>query len=252
MASAKPLISIITVTYNAQSTLPPTLASVKEQMWTDYEHLIIDGASKDSTIQIAKEASTEKTRIISERDKGIYDAMNKGIRHANGKYLIFLNAGDTFHSKNTLKTIASTIIENSYPGIVYGQTQLVDSNRIRIGDRHLTAPEKLTVDSFAKGMLVCHQAFIASVDIISEYNLAYRFSADYDWCIRCLQKSKNNILIPEILIDYLNEGVTTANHRASLKERFHIMCHYYGSVLTTLNHIKFIPRFIFNKIRQNH
>lgn len=247
MDSTKPLISIITVTYNAQSTLSPTLASVKEQMWTDYEHLIIDGASKDSTIQIAKEVSTEKTRIISEQDNGIYDAMNKGIRHAKGKYLIFLNAGDTFHSKNTLKNIASTIINNNYPGIVYGQTQLVDSNRIRIGDRHLTAPGKLTVNSFAKGMLVCHQAFIASINIISEYNLKYRFSADFDWCIRCLQKSKNNILIPEIIIDYLNEGVTTANHQASLKERFHIMCHYYGTCRTILNHLRFIPRYITNK-----
>lgn len=250
MNPAKPLISIITVTYNAENTLLPTLKSVNEQTWIDYEHLIIDGASKDATTQIAKSIGTTHTRIISEPDKGLYDAMNKGIYMANGKYLIFLNAGDSFHSPKTLETIAHTIITNNYPGIVYGQTQLVDSNRNRIGDRHLTAPKQLSFKSFSNGMLVCHQAFIASKAITSEYNLTYRFSADYDWCIRCIKKSPSNILIPDILIDYLNEGVTTANHRASLIERFHIMRHYYGTCHTIFNHLKFIPRFIANKLKQ--
>ncbi len=250
MNSPKPLISIITVTYNAEGTLPSTIKSVNEQSWTDYEHLIIDGESKDSTLQIARSMASEKTKILSERDKGIYDAMNKGIRMANGKYLIFLNAGDSFHSQKTLETIANTIIDNKYPGIVYGQTQLVDSNRNRIADRHLTAPEKLTAKSFSNGMLVCHQAFIASSLISPEYDLKYRFSADYDWCIRCLQKSEANILIPEILIDYLNEGVTTANHRASLIERFHIMHKYYGLCRTIVNHLSFIPRYISSKRKQ--
>ena len=250
MNPSKPLISIITVTYNAQSALSPTIKSVNEQTWIDYEHIIVDGASKDSTIQIAKSLSTEKTRIISERDNGIYDAMNKGIRMANGKYLIFLNAGDAFHCEKTLEKIANTILTNNYPGVVYGQTQLVDDNRKRIADRHLTAPETLTFKSFSNGMLVCHQAFVASALITPEYNLKYRFSADYDWCIRCLQKSESNILIPEILIDYLNEGVTTANHKASLKERLHIMRHYYGLCRTIINHLSFIPRYIANKSKQ--
>lgn len=243
----RPLFSIITVTYNAQSTLPPTLDSVARQTCNNFEHLIIDGASKDDTIKIAKSLDAPYMHIISEPDKGLYDAMNKGLSMASGKYLIFLNAGDTFHLPTTLSDITSAIEFNNYPDIIYGQTQLVDNQRNRIGDRHLSAPEHLTVKSFAKGMLVCHQAFIAKREIAPEYNLGYKFSADYDWCIRCLQISRSNLYINRIIIDYLSEGVTTANHKASLRERFRIMSHYYGSFHTLCNHICFIPRYLSSK-----
>jgi hypothetical protein len=135
-------------------------------------------------------------------------------------------------------------MNHDFPGIVYGQTQLVNANRQRIGDRHLTAPEELTLKSFAEGMLVCHQAFIALRRIVGHYDLRYRFSADYEWCIRCLQHSRNNVYIPHTIIDYLSEGLTTANRKASLKERFKIMCYYYGTIPTVLRHLKFIPRFL--------
>lgn len=240
----KPLFSIITVTFNAANTLPVTLASVKSQSCKLYEHIIMDGASKDDTVNIAKNADNDKLVIVSEPDKGLYDAMNKAIDKATGEYLIFLNAGDAFHSADTLQTIADAIMDNDFPGIVYGQTQLVDSNRNRIGDRHLTAPEVLTFDSFAEGMVVCHQAFIVLRKVAVKYDLSYRFSADYEWCLRCLKRSMNNVYIDETIIDYLNEGLTTANHKASLKERFKIMCKYYGTIPTIMRHIKFIPRYL--------
>lgn len=247
----KPLFSIITVTYNAESTLPATIKSVSAQTCSDFEHIIVDGASKDSTLDIARSSALPSTRIISEPDKGLYDAMNKGLALAKGKYLIFLNAGDAFNNETTLSDIAETIKSTDLPDIVYGQTQLVDCNRKRLGDRHLTAPENLTVKSFAKGMLVCHQAFIAKREIAPAYDLTYRFSADYDWCIRCLQKSERNVYIPQTIIDYLSEGVTTANHKASLRERFRIMCRYYGSARTIWNHIGFIPRYLAGKLKSN-
>ena len=239
-----PLFSIITVTYNAAETLPATLASVKEQSCKLYEYIVMDGVSKDNTIQLATDANIPNARIISSPDKGLYDAMNKAIDIATGEYLIFLNAGDAFHSPDTLQKIADVIMNHDFPGIVYGQTQLVNANRQRIGDRHLTAPEELTLKSFAEGMLVCHQAFIALRRIVGHYDLRYRFSADYEWCIRCLQHSRNNVYIPHTIIDYLSEGLTTANRKASLKERFKIMCYYYGTIPTVLRHLKFIPRFL--------
>ena len=239
-----PLFSIITVTYNAEDTLPATLASVAEQTFRDYEHLIVDGASKDHTLELPRKTANDRTRIVSEPDRVIYDAMNKGMSMAKGKYYIFLNAGDAFHSAETLAGIAEAIKQNDYPGVVYGQTQLVDSERHRIGDRHLTAPEALTYESFAQGMVVCHQAFVALARIAPLYNLKYKFSADYDWCIQCLQHSRRNVYVPGIMIDYLCEGVTTANRRASLFERFKIMSHYYGVTKTVLRHFKFIPRYI--------
>ncbi|MBQ2838849.1 MAG: glycosyltransferase [Muribaculaceae bacterium] len=239
-----PLFSIITVTYNAAETLPATLASVKEQSCKLYEYIVMDGVSKDNTVELANNANIPNARIISSPDKGLYDAMNKAIDIATGEYLIFLNAGDAFHSPDTLQKIADVIMNHDFPGIVYGQTQLVNTKRQRIGDRHLTAPEELTLKSFAEGMLVCHQAFIALRRITGHYDLRYRFSADYEWCIRCLQHSRNNVYIPQTIIDYLSEGLTTANRKASLKERFKIMCYYYGTIPTILRHLKFIPRFL--------
>lgn len=237
-----PLFSIITVAYNAASTIPATLRSVKEQTCTLYEYIVIDGGSSDETVKLAREAQIPDSHIISEKDKGIYDAMNKGLGIAKGDYVIFLNAGDSFHKPNTLQTIADAILDNDYPGIVYGQTQIVDSNRRRIGDRHLSAPAFLTLDSFKEGMVVCHQAFIVLRKLVDNYNTHYRFSADYEWCIRCLQRSHRNFYIDKILIDYLSEGVTTANRGKSLWERFKIMCYYFGTIPTLFRHIRFFFR----------
>lgn len=104
------LISIITVTYNASSTVETTLRSIAKQTWTDYEHIIVDGASTDDTLQKVNAITTNNQRVISEPDNGLYDAMNKGIDMAKGEYLLFLNAGDAFHSPDTLSHIASAII----------------------------------------------------------------------------------------------------------------------------------------------
>lgn len=238
----KPLFSIITVSYNAASTLPATLASIREQTCRLYEYILIDGASADDTVKLASESGIDPMTIISEKDKGIYDAMNKGLGIATGDYVIFLNAGDSFHNAHTLQLIADAIMDNDYPGIVYGQTQIVDSSRKRIGDRHLTAPADLTLDSFKNGMVVCHQAFIVLRKLVDNYDTRYRFSADYEWCIRCLQRSQRNCYIDRILIDYLSEGVTTANHRASLLERFRIMSHYFGFFPTLFRHVGFFIR----------
>ncbi len=236
-----PLFSIITITFNAASTLPATLASVERQSFTNYEYWVIDGASTDHTVTLAQ-ASKVVTSVVSEPDKGLYDAMNKGLRQATGEYLIFLNAGDAFHAPDTLQKIADEI-GDSRPDIVYGETALVDADRRFIGMRRLHAPEVLTDRSFSQGMLVCHQAFIARREIAPEYDLRYRFSADFDWCIRCLRQARSVVNAHETLIDYLNEGMTTANRKASLRERYDIMCRYYGVTRTFLNHLWFAARF---------
>lgn len=237
-----PLFSIITVTYNATSSLPPTLKSVKEQSCQLYEYIIIDGASVDDSVQLAENSGIQGIRIYSEPDNGLYDAMNKGLGVAQGDYVIFLNAGDAFHSSETLQQIADAIMDNDYPGIVYGQTQIVDHTRSRIGDRHLIAPAVLTLDSFKDGMVVCHQAFVVLRKLVDNFDTRYKYSSDFEWCIRCLQRSHRNFYIDRILIDYLAEGVTTANHKASLWERFKIMCHYYGHLPTIGRHFKFLYR----------
>lgn len=243
-----PLFSIITVTYNAAATLPPTLKSVGEQTCQLYEYLLIDGASTDESVKLAEKSGISNMTISSEPDRGLYDAMNKGLGLAQGDYVIFLNAGDSFHSKDTLQEIADAVMDNDYPGIVYGQTQIVDAARKRIGDRHLIAPSVLTFDSFRDGMVVCHQAFVVLRKLVDNYDTRYKYSSDFEWCIRCLQRSHRNQYIDDILIDYLSEGVTTSHHKASLVERFRIMSHYYGLISTVCRHIKFLIRSLKRKI----
>ena len=242
-----PLFSIITVTYNAASTLPATLRSVGEQTCKLYEYLVIDGDSKDGTADLANASGIDNLTVVCEPDRGLYDAMNKGLGLAKGDYVIFLNAGDSFHSPNVLQLIADTIMENDYPGIVYGQTQIVNADRKRIGDRHLTAPAILTLDSFKEGMVVCHQAFIVLRKLVDNYDTRYKFSADFEWCIRCLQRSHRNCYIDRILIDYLSEGITTSNRWSSLWERFKIMSFYFGFFPTLYRHVGFY----FRNIRRN-
>lgn len=252
--SAQPLISIVTITYNAGDTVGRTLDSVARQTFTDYEHIIVDGASKDGTLTVVAAAPAPgRRRVYSEPDHGLYDAMNKGIGHARGTYLIFLNAGDKFHGDDTLAVIADTIRRHDTPGIVYGQTNLVDNEGRFLAPRHLTAPQRLSYRDFARGMLVCHQAFIVLRRIAPLYSLKYRFSADYEWCIRCLQHSRSNVCTGTVLIDYLAEGLTTANRRRSLIERFRIMSYYYGFWSTLMRHVGFAFRFIrFNKKYNAH
>lgn len=244
----EPFFSIITITFNAEKELPATLDSVRSQSFRDFEYLVVDGGSGDNTVRMARDSGISGIWIVSEPDKGLYDAMNKGIRKARGRYLIFLNAGDAFHSSETLSEIAETAENNGYPDVVYGQTQLVDSSRRFVGMRHLTAPSRLTFNSFRRGMLVCHQAFVAKREIAGLYDLRYHFSADYEWCLRCLKRMKGSAYTGTVLIDYLAGGLTEKNHRESLKERFHIMCDYYGTLSTLVFHIGFLFRSVFRRI----
>lgn len=240
-----PLISIITVTRNAKEALGFTLASIKSQTCTLYELIVIDGASTDGTQELAQNSGITPLTLISEQDHGIYDAMNKGLALAKGDYVMFLNAGDSLASPNTLQQIADVMVDDDYPGIVYGQTQIVDPVTRRVlGPRHLQAPEILTLKSFANGMVVCHQAFVALRKLTPNFDRHYRFSADYDWCIKVLQRSQRNAYVPHVLIDYAAAGATTANRRKSLMERFRIMSHYYGLPTAIGHHIRFIPRFL--------
>lgn len=210
--------------------------------------MVIDGKSSDNTVNLAKKAEIDNCKIISECDRGLYDAMNKGLGIATGDYVIFLNAGDSFHSPDTLEHFADAIMENDYPGIVYGQTDIVDFNRNRLGSRHLTAPENLVLESFSHGMVVCHQAFVVLRKLTNNFDTKFKYSADYEWCIRCLQRSHRNCYIDEVVIDYLSEGVTTQHHFASLLERFSIMSHYYGFFPTLYQHLKKLFQAIAKKV----
>lgn len=246
-------ISIVTITYNAEKVLERTLDSVRSQTFCDIEHVIVDGASKDGTQELIKnyelQVTDYKVRLVSEPDKGIYDAMNKGLRLATGDYVVFMNAGDTFHESTTLENVAKTAAEDV--AVLYGDTDIVDMEGRFLRKRHLSVPNHLTWRSFRQGMLVCHQAFYARLDIARDipYDLQYRHSADVDWCIRVMKEAERRHLplvrVPGVVADFLDGGDTTQNHRASLKERFTVMRHHYGLLTTLTMHAWFIVRAFF-------
>lgn len=240
-----PLFSIITVTYHAESVLEETILSVVSQTYHNIEYIIVDGASKDRTLSIVNKYRDKIQAVVSEPDKGLYDAMNKGLKMAKGEYVCFLNAGDTFHEDDTLQLIVHQLNKsNVLPDVIYGETALVDAQRHFVRMRRLQTPDTLNWKSFRQGMLVCHQAFIAKRALAETYDLNYRFSADFDWCIRVMKKASllHNTRLP--LIDYLDEGMTTKNRKASLKERFRIMAKHYGYISTVLHHIWFVLRLL--------
>ena len=255
-----PIITIATVTYNAESTLQRTLDSVAKQTYQHIEHLIIDGCSKDLTTEIihhyvnenAGQAVPHDIRFIREPDNGLYDAMNKALTHASGDYIVFLNAGDTLHSPHTIEQMFSSIT-SPYPAIVYGETDIVDENGAFLRHRRLQTPEQLHWKHLRWGMLVCHQSFYVRTDLAKQElsNLRYRYSADFDWCIRLLKQAHNkkegihnsNM----ILTDYLSEGMTTKHQKVSLWERFRIMVTHYGFFSTLLLHFWFIARLFTKK-----
>ena len=255
--------SIITVTYNAEACIEVTLKSVKQQSYPLVEHIIVDGGSKDQTLAIVDRYKSEQMRVISEPDKGLYDAMNKGIGLATGDYLCFLNAGDTFHELATLEKIIkhtppaqSATPSNlegevkerkKLPDIIYGETAIVDGNRQFLRKRRLQAPEQLNWKSFKQGMLVCHQAFFIKHSLAEPYDLQYRYSSDFDWCIRMMKKADVIHNTHLILIDYLEEGMTTRNRRASLFERLHIMAKHYGWLSTVAMHLWFVIRLLIKR-----
>ncbi len=242
-----PKFSVITVCYNAEATIEDTIQSVISQTYHHVEYIIVDGASKDRTMDIVNRYREHIAIIVSERDKGLYDAMNKGIGLATGDYLCFLNAGDSFHEDDTLQQMVHSIHTPQLPDVLYGETELVDHEGHFLRMRRLSAPEVLTWKSFRQGMLVCHQAFFPRRNLVMPYDLRYRFSADFDWCIKIMKKSKVLHNTHLTLIDYLAEGMTTRNHKASLKERFSIMTRHYGWTSTLAFHLWFVLRLLLKK-----
>jgi glycosyltransferase involved in cell wall biosynthesis len=240
-----PKFSIITITFNASSVIAPTLESVLSQTYANYEYILVDGASTDDTVAVAKASGIDFAHIVSEPDKGLYDAMNKGIALASGDYLCFLNAGDAFYAKDTLQTIVDAIAgEDELPDVLYGETAEVDEQRNFVRMRRLKAPENLTWRSFRDGMLVCHQAFYARREIVPQYDLQYRLSSDVDWCIKVMKRAKKMVNVHAVVVNYLQNGLSLQHHRASLKERFRVMSRHYGLLPTIGRHIYFVFRAI--------
>jgi hypothetical protein len=149
---------------------------------------------------------------------------------------------DTVQQVSTLLQKKPTLAD-----IIYGETVLVDEKGVYVGARRLKAPDKLSWKSFRMGMLVCHQSFVVRRKIAPLFDLKYRYSSDFDWCIRCMKEAYSFLNTRQALSCFLEGGLTAQQRKASLEERYAIMCRYYGNVSASLWHLWFAVRFYFAK-----
>lgn len=238
-----PKLSIITVTYNAERFIEPTILSVGAQNFSNREYIVVDGSSKDGTVDLLKKYPEIVTRWISEKDAGLYDAMNKAIMLAQGEYIMFLNAGDLFFDDEVLEDVFRLAGDAD---MIYGDTAIIDTNYDMVGMRHMRPPAKLNWKSFKKGMVVCHQAILAKRSMVPFYDLNYRVAADIDWAIRLSKSAKSFYFYDEPLVRFMQDGISTLNRSQGLKERYKIQSHHYGPVPTLLNTLWLGIKYVFS------
>jgi glycosyltransferase involved in cell wall biosynthesis len=243
-----PMFSVITVVFNGEKVIENTLQSVALQTYTNFEYIVIDGASKDNTLQLIEKYKKNIHTLVSERDAGLYDAMNKGLRLAKGEFVWFMNAGDRFFDADTLKKIAQHITPTT--DVLYGEVMMVDDHRAHLGTRsQLTTrqlPETLHWKSLQRGMVVCHQAFVPRRAIAPAY-IANNLCADIDWVIKCLKQSKKNTHTQLIVAEYLMGGISQQRQQQSWKNRYSILQKHYGFFTNLWNHLWIIGRALWHR-----
>ena len=249
MSTRNPVFSIITVVYNGANLLEATIQSVIQQTYPDIQYIIVDGGSTDGTLEIIKQYDEDLDRWITEPDKGIYDAMNKGLRMASGDFVWFMNCGDTIRDITTVELMALQM--ESDTDILFGEVMMVNEKREDLGTRSdITTqklPDQLDWKSLKKGMVVSHQAFLPKKSIAPKY-LMNNLSADIDWVIHCLKKSKKNTNTNEVLANFLIGGTSRQHHQRALKDRYKVLSQHYGAVENFFNHILIVLRAVWFRV----
>lgn len=209
----KPFISIITVAYNSAATIGRTLESLRQQTDTRFESIVIDGGSDDATMEIVKSYHDVVIKSVSEPDNGIYDAMNKGIALAEGKYLAFLNSDDAYFSDTVANVIAFAIpnyslsAERQSPGIVYGDLQ----KQRELGNEVFTRNEKPNLLKMPEAMGIFHPATFAKkelFDLYGGYDLRFKLASDYHWLLRAYIEKVDFQYLDKVLVKFSVGGVS--------------------------------------------
>lgn len=229
----QPKLSVITIVYNNVRDIERTMLSVLNQTYSNIEYIIIDGNSTDGTKDIIYKYKDKLAQFISEKDNGIYDAMNKGLALATGDYVLFMNSGDEIYAPVTVAEVF-----DSQPGadIYYGETEMFTDQWISMGQRRHQAPESFNWQSFKYGMSISHQAIYVKRSLAEPYDLQYQYSADIDWIIKAAKNSSNIVNTHSYVAKYLVGGISKQKHMESLKERFRIFTKYYGFASNVINH----------------
>ena len=228
-----PKLSVITIVYNNVKDIERTMLSVLNQTYPTIEYIVVDGASNDGTMEKINQYKSRISKVISEPDKGIYDAMNKGLLAATGDYVLFMNSGDEIYSPDTVADIFETA---AGADIYYGETEMYDENWKSLGQRRHCAPEIFSWQSFRYGMSISHQAIYIKRSLVSPYDLTYKYSADIDWIIKAAKNASSIVNTHMYVAKYLVGGISKKKHLASLRERFRIFTKYYGLIPNIINH----------------
>ena len=229
-----PKLTVITIVYNNVRDIERTMRSVLGQTYANIEYIIIDGLSNDGTLEIINKYRDRISKLVSEKDKGIYDAMNKGLAIATGDYVIFMNSGDEFYDADTVTAVFASANDAD---IYYGETEMIDDDGQSLGQRRHKAPAQFTWRGFKYGMSISHQAIYIKRSLTEPYDSKYQLSADIDWIIRAAKKAKTIVNVNRYVAKYLVGGMSKKKHRQSLEERFDIMKRYYGLIPTVFNHM---------------
>ena len=229
----QPKLTVITIVYNNVRDIERTVLSVLNQTYPNIEYLVIDGASNDGTLELLKKYEGRLAKLISERDKGIYDAMNKGLALASGDYVLFMNSGDEIYAADTVENVFSSAKDAD---IYYGETEMYNEDWKSLGQRRHKAPETFTWKDFKYGMSISHQAIYIRKSLTESYDPQYKLSADIDWIIRAAKKAVKIVNTRMYVAKYLVGGMSKKKHRQSLMERFHIFSKHYGLIPNLFNH----------------
>jgi glycosyltransferase involved in cell wall biosynthesis len=230
----KPKLSVITIVYNNVRDIERTMLSVLNQTYTNIEYIVVDGLSNDGTLDIIKRYTNRIAKLISEKDEGIYDAMNKGLAAATGHYVIFMNSGDEFYAADTVEKVFAT---EKDADIYYGETEMINDAGESLGQRRHKAPKQFSWKGFKYGMSVSHQAIYIRRSLTQPYNRRYQLSADIDWILNAVKNAKRIVNVHQYVAKYLVGGMSKKKHKQSLLERFNIMKRHYGLLPTLFNHV---------------
>lgn len=230
----QPKLSVITIVYNNVRDIERTVSSVLNQTYPNIEYIVVDGDSTDGTLEILKKYESRLSKLITEKDKGIYDAMNKGLAAATGDYVLFMNSGDELYAPDTVEKVFAAADDAD---IYYGETEIYDEQWQPLGRRRHRVPERFHWRSFRYGMNVCHQAIYIKRSLTEAYDLQYQLSADIDWVIRAAKKSRKAVKVEGYVAKYLEGGMSKKRHRQSLMERFAIFSKHYGLMPNLFHHL---------------
>ena len=242
----KPTLSVITIVYNNVHDIEPTMLSVLNQSYAHIEYIVVDGASTDGTLKIIQRYQDRLSKVLSEKDAGIYDAMNKGLALASGDYVLFMNSGDELYAPDTVENVFATAPNAD---IYYGETEMYNEAWESIGKRRHSVPDKFTWKSFRFGMTISHQAIYIRRSLTEPYDRKYQLSADIDWILTAAKKAKTSVKVSGYVAKYLVGGMSKKRHQQSLKERFAIFTKHYGLLPNLFNHLVIAAKLSFYYLR---